>query len=437
MGDFLAIIQAIDSFLWTYIGVSLILISGVYLSIKSGFVQFFGLGRCFRNFYDSLIHVEKRRTRGASPIFVFFASLGGCLGIGNVVSIAIAIQLGGPGSLVWVWLTAFLGMIIKYAEVYLGIKFRLENDSGSYDGGPMFFLRYAFPKVPFIANIMAILMCIYGVEVYMFGVIKEAFVINFSMPPIVVVPGLLALILLTALGGVKRVGEVSSWLVPIFIVVFLLMVGYILVINIGSVPIMFASVFESAFTGQAAVGGFAGSTLLMTMSRGISSACYSGDVGIGYASIIHAETNVDEPEKQASLAILGIFLDTIVVCTAVILLILITGVWQDSTIKGAMLVQKALSLYFPHMNIFMPMFIFMLGFSTITAYFIAGIKAAKFLSPKNGKAIFIPLASLAFIFFSLHDSSVAMSIMYIAGGLLMVINIPGILALRRYIEYKF
>ncbi len=437
MNDIFALVMAVDSFLWTYVGVFLILASGLYLSFQSGFVQIFGLWRCFKNFFSSFSSKTPHSSRGASPIFVFFASLGGCLGIGNVVSIAIAVQLGGPGALVWVWLTAFLGMIIKYAEVYLGIRFRLENDTGSYDGGPMFFLRYAFPKLPIIANVMAALMCIYGAEIYMFGVIKETMVINFALPPSLVVGVLLALVLITVTGGVKRVGEVNTWLVPIFITLFLTMVGYILIINITLVPKMFGQVISSALSGQAAIGGFAGSTLLMTMSRGISSACYSGDVGIGYASIIHAETNVDDPEKQASLAIVGIFLDTIVVCTAVMLLIMITGVWQDQSIKGSMLVQTALDMYFPYMNIFMPMFIFMLGFSTITAYMIAGIKSAKFLSPKNGKPVFIFLASCAFVIFSFHDPSLAMSVMYISGGLLMVINIPGILALRKYIKYGF
>jgi AGCS family alanine or glycine:cation symporter len=137
MNEVLSLIQAIDSFLWTYVGVSLIVVAGLYFSIISGFAQIFGLWRCFKNFFSSFGR-PKTTARGASPIYVFFASLGGCIGIGNVVAIAVALQIGGPGALVWVWIAAFLGMIIKYAEVYLGIKFRLENDAGSYDGGPMF-----------------------------------------------------------------------------------------------------------------------------------------------------------------------------------------------------------------------------------------------------------------------------------------------------------
>lgn len=437
MDEIRYLIQLFDSFLWTYVGLFLILSSGIYLSFKSGFAQVFGLWRSFKNFFESFGRDNSRSTRGASPIEVFFASLGGCIGIGNIVAISIAIQLGGPGALVWVWVVAFLGMIIKYAEVYLGIRFRLENDSGSYDGGPMYFLRYAFPKLPIVANVMAFLMCIYGAEIYLFGVIKESFVVNFALPPVLVVAVLLALVLLTVIGGVRRVGAISSWMVPLFMVVFLTMVGYILVQNASLIPEMLSSILSSAFTGHAAVGGFAGSTLLMTISRGVSSACYSGDVGIGYASIIHAETNVNEPEKQASLAIVGIFLDTIVVCTAVMLLVLISGVWKDPGLKGSMIVQNALDMYFPYMHVFMPIFMFMLGFSTITAYLVAGIKAAKFLSPKKGKNVFVLLASFAFVFFSFHDPSLAMAIMYSSGGLLMLINIPGILALRKYIRYGF
>lgn len=437
MNEILSLVQGFDNFLWTYVGVSLIVVSGLYFSFASGFVQVFGLRRCMGNFIDSLRRPGSRELRGTAPVYVFFASLGGCIGIGNVVAIAVTVQIGGPGALVWVWLAAFLGMILKYAEVYLGIRFRVENNLGSYDGGPMYFLRYAFPKIPLIADVMALLMCIYGAEVYLFGVVKESLVLNFSLPETGVVLALLAAVWLTVIGGVNRVGAVSSWLLPIFMTFFLLMVGYVLWANANKIPDLMALIFRSAFSGQAAFGGFAGSTLMLTMSRGISSACYSGDVGIGYASIIHAETNINEPEKQASLAIVGIFIDTIVVCSAVMLLVLVSGVWENATMPGSMLVQKALEVYFPYMHIFMPIFIFMLGFSTITAYLVAGIKSAKFLSPKIGKQVFVILASLAFVFFSYYESSIAMALMYSAGGLLIMINISGIFVLRKYVKYNF
>lgn len=432
-----SLIQLFDYFLWTYIGIFFIVISGVYFSFQSGFAQIVGLPRSFKNFFSSFAQEGPTDARGTHPIFVFFASLGGCIGISNIVAISVAIQLGGPGALLWVWLAALLGMIIKYAEVYLGIKFRCENDSGSYDGGPMYFLRHAFPALPIIANIMALLMCVYGAEIYLFNIITESFVTNFSIPPLAVAAILLVLVLLTVFGGVRRVGIVNTWLIPVFMTVFLLMIGYVLVVNAHEIPALLGQVFRSAFTGQAALGGIGGSSLLITMSRGISSACYAADVGIGYASIIHAETSIKSAEKQASLAMVGIFLDTIIICTAVILLILISGAWQDSSLSGALLMQRALEGYFPKMHIFMPIFIFMLGFPSITAYLIAGIKAAKFLSPKYGKNVFIAASSLAFLFFSFYDSAFAMAVMYSCGGLLMLINIPGIFALRKHISYSF
>ena len=241
MNEVLSLIQVIDNFLWTYVGVSLIVTFGLYFSIISRFAQFFGLWRCFKNFFSSFGRPASK-ARGASPIYVFFASLGGCIGIGNVVAIAVAVQIGGPGALVWVWVAAFLGMIIKYAEVYLGIKFRLENDAGSYDGGPMYFLRYAFPKFPIVADLVAVLMCIYGAEIYLFGVIKESLVLNFAIPDIMVVIILLSVVLLTVFGGVKRVGAVNSWLVPIFMSIFLGMVVYVLMLNLAQIPHMIISI---------------------------------------------------------------------------------------------------------------------------------------------------------------------------------------------------
>lgn len=437
MNSILDFLKILEIFLWSYLGFFLIIFAGAYLSIKSKFVQVFGLSKALGHFFRSFNSQKNQGKRGISPIEVFFASLGGCIGVGNIVSIAVAIQIGGPGALVWVWVAAVLGMILKYAEIYLGIKFRVENTVGSYDGGPMFFLRYAFPKFPIIANIMAILMCIYGTDIYLFSIITESFVENFSLSPLLVISLLLLLILISVMGGVKRVGLINAWLIPIFIGFFLLMVTYILAINYQKIPSMILSIISSAFSGHAAVGGFVGSSVMLSISSGISSACYSGDVGIGYASIIHAETRVADKSNQASLAIVGIFFDTMIVCSAVILLVLVTNVWLDSNLKGSLIVQAALSKYFPYMDLFMSIFIFMLGYSTIIAYMCAGIKSAQFLAPKRGKAVFLCFSSLAFILFSFFEASIALRIMYICGGLLMLINITGIMALKNYINFRF
>ncbi|MBT4879537.1 MAG: sodium:alanine symporter family protein [Alphaproteobacteria bacterium] len=431
--DFL---EEINDFLWGYIGAFLILSIGLFFTVKSRIMQLREFPKIF-GYFIKCFEIKKEKGPKSTlptPIKAFFASLGGCVGIGNLVAVAIAVQVGGPGALVWVWIVAFLGMILKYSEIYLGIKYRKQNPDGTYSGGPMFFLSKAFPKLPWVPYLMASLLCIYGVEIFMFATIKESLVINWSLPPLWVSLGLLALILFSVRGGVQRIGNISGIMISVFIVVYLGMTGWVLWQNLDVIPEMFFLIFSTAFTGHAAVGGFAGSTLLIAMSKGISSACYSGDVGIGYASIIHSEAKTDSPEKQASLSIAGIFLDTFVVCTCTILLLLSTGVWT-MPIEGSLLVQTALGKYFPYMNIFMPIFLFALGFSTIIAYMFAGLKSARFIFPTYGEKAYYVFATASFMIFSFFDARYALTVMYISGGLLMTINLPAILKLWRSVVF--
>jgi AGCS family alanine or glycine:cation symporter len=211
---------------------------------------------------------------------------------------------------------------------------------------------------------------------------------------------------------------------------------YVLAANIEQIPSLIKIVLKSAFEGHAPIGGFAGSTALIALSKGFSSAAYSGDVGIGYASIVNSETRFMDPKHQAIFAILAIFLDTYVVCTCTILLVLMTGVWAQP-IDSTIMVQEALGQYFPYMNYFMPAFLFILAFSTIATYMIAGMKCASFLSPKFGTKVYIVYGIIAFLFFSFYEAKYAFLIMNISGGFLMLINIAGILKLRNEIDYKF
>lgn len=431
--------ETFNNVLWGYVGIFLILGMGIYLSCKSKWMQITQFPHITRYFFHCLRIKEdpasQGHVQGVSPLKAFYASVGGCVGIGNLVTIAVAIQIGGPGALVWVWLVALLGMVIKYSEIFLGIKYRISNEEGSYNGGPMYFLKKAFPGKAWIPLLMAALMCVYGVEIFMFRVMKESFVVNFSLPPTAVTVGLLALIILGVSGGVARVGAISSFLIPTFVLIYIGMTLWVLGQHITELPSLISTVFRSAFTGNAAIGGFIGSTFTLAISKGISGACYSGDIGIGYASIIHSEANTPDPKKQAGLSIFGIFLDTFVICTCTILLLIATGVWHNS-MDGSLLVQAALSQYFPHMEIFMPILLFALGYSTITAYLCAGLKCARYITSRYGAILYYTYAGAAFIFFSFYEPIYALTIMNIAGGLLMLINLAGIFKLRREIDFE-
>jgi AGCS family alanine or glycine:cation symporter len=428
-------LDRINNFLWGYVCSGIIVVVGIWLSIQADWIQIRSMKSIFATFFN---YYKQRKEEsilpGSNPIKVFYASLGGCIGVGNLVTVAAAVQIGGPGALFWLWVAAGLGCIIKYAEIYLGMKFRILQNF-QYVGGPMYFLQHAFPGKRWIPILMSVMLCIYGIEVYMFSVIKESVTANFEVSETLITVILLLLIIIGVTGGVDRVGSISGKMVPVFLVLYTLMTAYIFIDNIRDFPQMMKLVFVSAFNGHSALGGFIGSTTMLTIARGISAGCYTGDIGVGYASIIHSETNTSDPGKQAGMAIFTIYIDTFLICTCTILLILLTNTWSLD-INASMLVQVALAKYFPYVHIFMPLFIFILGYSTIIAYMLSGIKCAKFMMPKYGATIYLVLGIGIFYFLSKYQAHKVLTIMNISGAILMLINIAGIVKLNKYIDYK-
>lgn len=427
-----AILDEVKNTLWGYPGMLLIAFIGIYLTTNSSVVQLRRFPAVLRIFFHFLRGGSQENV-GIHPLKAFFAAIGGAIGLGNIVVITAAVQIGGPGALFWLWITAFFGTVVKYSEVYLGLRFRVRNNSGGYDGGPMYFLRHAF-KVSWVPTLICILLCLYGVEVFQFNAVTESISVNWDVNRYVVIVVLLILVLAAGAGGVKRVGEISSALIPLFVITYLAMGIWVVINNLSILPSLFNTVITSAFTGHAAIGGFAGSTMMMALAQGAAGGAYSGDIGIGYSSIMHSESSVTQPEKQASLAIFGIFLDTVVVCTVSMMIVLSTGVWQ-LPIEPGLLIQTALSQYFPYMNLFMPFFIFLLGYTTLTAYFCMGIKCAQYLAPKYGRKIYFVYAVLILVLFSFANPKQALILMQLSGGLLLVINLIGIFRLRREISF--
>lgn len=431
------ILDSLNDFIWGYIGFILIFLLGIFLCIKSKLFQIRKFPRIFQNFSSFLMKKEEKDEDwdeiGVHPLKAFFAAIGGCIGIGNIVGICTAVKIGGPGALFWTWIAGFLGMLIQYSEVYLGMKYRVKNDHGGYDGGPMYFLPKAF-KGKWIAILISVLLAIYGVEVFMFNVITDSVVTNWHFNKEVVVGLLLVASIFAASGGVKRVGKIASAVIPLFIILYVLMSFWILAKNLYLIPDVFRMILEGAFTPQAAAGTFAGSTIILTISMGLSRGAYSGDIGVGYTSVIHSETRSKHPEKQASLTIIGIFLDTFVVCTLSILLALVTGVWKQD-IDVTVMIQTALGQYFPYMNFFMPFFLFLLGYSTIISYFVVGLKCSRFISPKKGKYLYYLYAIIVMPLFAYVNSEQALTVMSLAGAFLLIFNLSGIFMLRKQVQF--
>lgn len=423
----------LDNVFWSYIAFVLILSCGIYFSFKAKFAQitlFPGFCKSFWSFSKTKIDPS---SRGIHPLKIFFASTGGTIGIGNVVGVVSAACLGGPGALFWVWISGFIGSVVKYSEVFLGIKYRQVHSDGYYSGGPMYFLQKAF-KRPLLSTIVSILLCIYGIEIYQFSVIVNSISHNWEFPRLLVIGGLLGIVLYTVVGGLRRTSKICSILLPAFLCLYFLMGFFILFKEFSTIPSLCALVFKSAFSGHAALGGFAGCTVAMTIRQGISRAAYSGDIGIGFDSVIQSESAVKDPSHQASLSIVGIFIDNFV-CTMSIFMVLASGSWLIFNNDPSLAIQSSLSKYFPYINFFFPVFLFLTGYTTITSYFIVGKKCASFLFKKMGEKFYILYGAVALVFFCFLPQDNALTVMSVSGALLLIINLLGIFKLRKEIEF--
>jgi len=429
-------LERLNDFIWGHIAFLLIIGLGGYFSISSRFFQIRSLAAIFRSFF-SFFREKPNHGKGSSlglhPLKTFFAAIGGCIGIGNIVGICTAIQIGGPGALFWTWIGGLAGALIQYSEAYLGMQYRVKNEAGSYDGGPMYFLPIAY-KIPWIAIVVSLLLCIYGVELFVFNITADSLSSNWNLNEYAVVSFLLIATLAVGSGGIDWVGRVCSALIPLFFVLYLFMASWVVLQHWREMPEIFKLIFQGAFTSQAAKGGFAGSSAMLAISMGLSRGAYSCDIGAGYTSVIFAESRTDHIQRQSSLTIIGIFLDTFVICTLSVLLVLATGNW-NSGISVTLMVQEALGLFFPYMYIFMPLFFFLLGYTSLLAYFVVGVKCAKFISPKWGPKIYYLYASAMLPAFAFFDARRAFLMMSLSGAFLLILNIFGIFILRKEIQF--
>jgi len=432
MNAFFQFLEILNNFIWGNLAFILILGMGLYFSIHSRFFQIRKFGSILTSFAAYTRETSTDR-RGIHPLKAFFAAIGGCIGIGNIVGICTAIKIGGPGAIFWAWIGGLFGMLIQYSEVYLGLKYRVENRSQNYDGGPMYYLPIAYKK-KWIAPVVCVLLAFYGVEIFMFNVMADSISVNWDIDLWIVVAFLCLAVFSVALGGIKRVGEVCSAIIPLFILIYFSMCVWMLGMHYTEFPRMMREIFSGAFTAQAAQGGFAGSSVMLALSMGLSRGAYSGDIGVGYTSIIYAESRTRQFQRLSSLTIFGLFLDTFVICTLSVLVVLATGFWK-SDIDVSLMVQESLALHFPFMNYFMPFFLFLLGYTTILAYFVVGAKCAKFLSPKWGTPLYYCYAAISLPLFAFTNAFHAFTVMSLSGALLLLFNLYGIFQLRKEVVF--
>jgi len=428
-------LQTINHYYWSYVGWIIITLTGIYITIHSRGLQFKALFHFRSNIKQIYAIARDSQADGIHPFKLYFASVGGTVGLGNIVYISVAIMIGGPGSIFWMILASLSGMLLKYAEIYLGVKYRVKNEQGGFNGGPMYFLQRAFTSKK-VAYVFACLLCFYGVEISNFLIIVDRIEYSFDWNRNVIIIVFLAIILYSSLGGIKRLANICSSIMPFFMGIYVLIACYIIGANATYIPSFFKTVCISAFQGHAPLGGFMGSSMILAAYMGVSKTVYSGDIGLGYDAIMQSETCIANPKIQAILAIYALFTDTII-CILTNTMLGLTGSWYTlNELAPSDIVAQLLSQYIPYSGFFMTCLLFFAGYTTIIAYLSVGTKCAEFISPKYGKLIYLIYAVFAFIYFCSFSQNKVIVIMELLSGMLVLLNLAGILKLRKEIDFN-
>ncbi|MGM0380079.1 MAG: alanine/glycine:cation symporter family protein [Bacillota bacterium] len=333
------IVNVINGLVWGPPLLILLVGTGIYLSFKLGFLQIFRLPLALKYLFSKEKGIESKKQKGdISSFAAVCTALSATIGTGNIVGVATAIRLGGPGALFWMWIAAFFGMATKYSESLLAVKYRIVDDNGEMSGGPMYYIEKGL-KNKFLAKCFAI----FGVGVAFFGIgtfaqvnsITSAVNIAFNIPVIVVGIILTILVALVTLGGIKSISKVSEFVVPFMAIAYVLGTLFILITNYDKIPSTLAFIFSSAFNKTSAAGGFAGSTVALALKSGISRGVFSNESGLGSAPIAAAASKTNSCVRQGLVQMTGTFFDTILVCTMTGVTLVLTGVWSDSSFEGA------------------------------------------------------------------------------------------------------
>ena len=329
-----SILSAIDSFIW---GAPLLILlsgTGLYLTLRLGFIQVRYLPR-------ALGYLFKKDKGGKGDVSSFAAlctALAATIGTGNIVGVATAVQAGGPGAIFWMWLVALLGMATKYAECLLAVKYRVRDKNGFMAGGPMYYIERGL-GIKWLAKLFAL----FGVMVAFFGIgtfpqvnaITYAMQDTFNIPVLVTAIIVTLLVGLIILGGVKRIATASSVIVPFMAILYVTTSLVIILLNIEKVPDAISLIIYSAFDPQAALGGAVGFTVMRAIQSGVARGIFSNESGLGSAPIAAAAAQTREPVRQGLISMTGTFLDTIIVCTMTGIVLVLTGAWNNPELAGA------------------------------------------------------------------------------------------------------
>ncbi len=376
--------NAINGVVWGPVMLVLILGTGLFLMLGLRLMPILKLGTGFKLMWGGKKTTSEEANSGEiSPFQALMTALSATVGTGNIAGVATAVFLGGPGALFWMWCTALVGMATKFSEAVLAVKYREVDEHGNYVGGPMYYIKNGLgSKWAWLGTVFASFAAIaaFGIgNTVQANSVADVLEANFSVPTWMTGVVIMVLVGAVLLGGVKRIGAVAGSLVPFMAVAYLIAGLAVLAINAEQLPNAINLVFTYAFTESAAEGGFAGAAVWMAIRFGVARGIFSNEAGLGSAPIAHAAAQTKDPVRQGLVAMLGTFIDTIIICSITGLAIISSGVWT-SGVSGAALTSAAFAQALPGLgNYIIAISLTIFAFTTILGWALYGERSVMYL----------------------------------------------------------
>ena len=422
----LELLKALDAFVWGPPLLILLVGTGIYLTIRLGLLQVARLPKAFQ-----LIFTKDKGHGDVSSFAALCTALAATVGTGNIIGVATAIKVGGPGSLFWMWMAAFFGMATKYAEGLLAIKYRTKDANGAVAGGPMHYILLGMGEK---WRPLAIFFALAGVLVALLGIgtftqvnsITESIQNTAQINPAITALILSIFVGIAVFGGLKSISKVSTAVVPFMAIVYILGTLTVILFNIEKIPATLVLIFTSAFSPAAAVGGFAGASIRMAIQNGVARGVFSNESGLGSAPIAAAAAKTNEPVEQGLISMTGTFIDTLIICTLTGLTILVTGVWSGD-LNGVALTQSAFSTVFSYFGpSLLTIFLVLFAFTTILGWNYYGERCFEFLFGVR----FIWLYRVVFVVMVLLGGFIELDMVWIIADIVnALMALPNLIAL--------
>lgn len=436
---------AVNNFVWGIPAIICIIGVGLYLSIRTGFIQIRKFPLAMKKTIGKVFEKKEAKHGAMTPFQAVCTALSATVGTGNIAGVAGAIAIGGPGAVFWMWVSAFLGMCTKFSEVILAVHFREKNEKGEYVGGPMYYIKNGLGKK---WHWLAVLFSVFGIftvfgtgnatQVNTIATAVNSALLNYNLIPAEGVTisnwiiGIVIMILVVCvlLGGIKRIGKVTEKLVPFMAVFYILLALGVVIFHIKDVPGVFADIFYGAFHPAAVTGGVVGS-FFTSMTKGVSRGIFSNEAGLGTGSIAHACADTGKPVEQGFFGIFEVFADTIVICTLTALVILCSGtqVAFGDAAGAELTISGFTSTYGNWVSIFTAVAMCCFAFSTIIGWGLYGARCAEFIFSSKIVKPFMVIYSMVAVVGATVDLGLVWSIAETFNGLMVIPNLIAVLLL--------